>query len=292
MKHQALYILCVIILLSCSAQKKELELISMHQLEMPDDKRFDLSGLVEVDGSLYVVADKIWNDYLYEIELSDKAFTIVNQKHVTYPDKLDLEGIDVCGDVIYLANEGAGEIVFLDDSLAANAIDIQYTSSDTDPSTWGNSGWEGLTMDCENQILYIIKERGPRDIYTVDMTSWQQTDQFNIPETESSDFGDVRFDNGYLYLIERNGHYVSKVDPKSHEVVGKYSYGQTAQQSDGQRLFAETEFGMAEAILLTPTEIWIGLDNNGFEASAYGQQSYDLSGNGPVIMKFKRPEGF
>jgi hypothetical protein len=49
---------------------------------------------------------------------------------------------------------------------------------------------------------------------------------------------------------------------------------------------------MAEALLLTSDEIWIGLDNNGLPFSDYAQKTYGLTGNSPVIIRFKRPAGF
>ena len=49
---------------------------------------------------------------------------------------------------------------------------------------------------------------------------------------------------------------------------------------------------MAEALLLTKDEIWIGLDNNGDEVTEHAKKTYQLQGREPVILKFKRPEGF
>ena len=84
---------------------------------------------------------------------------------------------------------------------------------------------------------------------------------------------------------------MTKIDVKSNQ---KYSVSfRHIVFKDGQRLFKNKnpEYGMAEALLLTENEIWIGLDNNGDNVSKYGK-SIGLNGNKPAILIFKRPEGF
>ena len=88
--------------------------------------------------------------------------------------------------------------------------------------------------------------------------------QFTIPEDESNDFSDMKYENGFLYMLERNGSCVSE----------------------------PSKYGMAEALLLTKDEIWIGIDNNGLEASKGAEDRFGIKGNQPSILRFKRPTGF
>jgi hypothetical protein len=50
------------------------------------------------------------------------------------------------------------------------------------------------------------------------------------------------------------------------------------------------EYGLAEALLLTDDQIWIGLDNNGKEAK--GMLAGARVGTDPVVLVCKRPAGF
>ena len=58
------------------------------------------------------------------------------------------------------------------------------------------------------------------------------------------------------------------------------------------KLYDNSKYGMAEALLLTNDYIWIGLDNNGLPFSKHAENTYGLSGTQPVIIGFKRPAGF
>ena len=139
--------------------------------------------------------------------------------------------------------------------------------------------------------MYLTKERQPRDIISVDMNTWKIIDRFDIPQNESNDFSDAKYENGHLYILERNGNYISKINIDSKEVVEKYHYKHVASHPEG-KLFEPSKYGMAEALLLLDDEIWIGLDNNGLFVSQFAKETYQLKGNEPIILKFKRPKGF
>jgi len=267
----------------------ELELTSLSQLQSDNSLRFDLSGIVATNGKYYIIADKEQNRFIYEIGFSDNKWYIIDNIPLYIEEPLDLEAIDYCNSSFYMANEKNGKIYFKPNPGKATTLEIDF--EDEKPWEWKNAGWEGLASDCENNILYLIKERQPRKIFKVNLLNNKIEDTFNIPETESNDFADAKFENGFLYLLERNGNFVSKVNPDSHEVIQKVSYRQTCSNKEG-KLFAPSKFGMAESLLLTKEEIWIGLDNNGLEVSDYAEKKYGIKGNRPVILKFQRPEGF
>jgi hypothetical protein len=110
-------------------------------------------------------------------------------------------------------------------------------------------------------------------------------------EDSKGDISDLKFENGFLYVLERNDNLVVKLDANSLEVISKVSYKNTCSLREG-KLYSNSKYGMAEALLLTSDEIWIGLDNNGLPFSDYAQKTYGLTGNSPVIIRFKRPAGF
>ena len=139
-------------------------------------------------------------------------------------------------------------------------------------------------------MLYLIKERQPRQVYQVDLSNHTLLTNFDIPNTESNDFSDAKFEKGHLYLLERNGNLITKINPESQQVVKKLSYKWLASHEKG-KLYEPTPYGMAEALLLTEDEIWIGLDNNYLSSSSYGQ-SLGIEGISPVIIRFKRPTEF
>lgn len=274
-----------------------LEFLSVHQMETKDKKPFDLSGMVEVDDHIYVVADKNWNRFVYEIELSNRSFAITNKYELITNDELDLEAIDYNQGTFYLANEKEGKIYSLDadklfsDEALPHTLDLDFEQYDLKPDSWGNAGWEGLAIDSSENRMYLIKERQPRFILPVDLSGMNCQPMYNIPESESGDFSDAKFEGGYLYILERLGNYIAKVDPETHEVVDKKHYRHIASHADG-KLYGPEKYGMAETLMLTKDEIWIGLDNNGKEVTKHAIETYDLKGNTPVILKFKRPAGF
>ncbi|WP_162555920.1 SdiA-regulated domain-containing protein [Reichenbachiella versicolor] len=279
---------------SCSLPNSnypELEFIEIHQSDALHGVMFDLSGIVFIEDSLYVVADKPWNKFLYGIHLSKGQFQVSHKKAIEINDpQLDLEGIDYCHGLIYLINERPGDIIAMHPDGSIQTLDLKF-KGDNPPSNWGNAGWEGIAIDCQNQIMYGLKEREPRGIYAIDMTNWKIRNSFNTPQIESNDFADAKFENGYLYAIERNGCHIAKIDPKTEKVVSKYHYQHIANTEQG-KLFEPTPFGMGEALLLTDDEIWVGLDNNGLKASPYAEETFGITGKAPVILRFKRPVDF
>ncbi|MEP3389621.1 MAG: SdiA-regulated domain-containing protein [Reichenbachiella sp.] len=270
----------------------KLELLSVHQLEKNDTLNFDFSGITQVGNSIYAVADKPWNTYLYSIMFTENSWSVDSARKILSSERLDLEAIDHCDGNFYLANEFTGSINLLQ-SKSDNLVQLSINFEDYQlkPETWKNAGWEGLTIDCENQVMYLVKERQPRNIIRVDMKNWQILEQFDIPQHDSNDFSDVKFQNGFLYLLERNGNFVTKVDIKQKKVLQKYHYKHIASHPNG-KLYAREKYGMAEALLLLNDEIWIGLDNNGHEVSDHAIKTYQMRGNSPVILKFKRPKDF
>jgi hypothetical protein len=270
---------------------KELEFKSIHQL-YNYTQRFDLSGIVKVNSKIFVIADKETDSLIYEVIFEDKIWNIKNFKPFSIKEELDIEGIDYCNGSYFLINEKNSGVYQLNESGETKEIFINYSGFGEMPSNWvQNAGLEGIAIDCVNQILYLIKERDERYIYKVNIETGAILEKFDIPQVDSQDFSDAKYENGFLYLLERNGNFIAKVDIKSNKVVSKVTFKSTCSAPEG-KLYEPAKFGMAEALLLTKDEIWIGLDNNGLTVSPFAQKKYGINGKNPVIIKFKRPKGF
>jgi hypothetical protein len=270
----------------------ELEVIQVLQLDPAYTQRFDLSGIVESGNRLYVVADKEHNPYIYEIAMGAQHWFLADSIRLPLQGEIGLEALDVCNGLFYLADEDNTLVYTSDREANLNKVPVGFAQAGIDPSSWkANTGLEGLAVDCRNNIMYLAKEREPRFIMKVDLKSGRIVEQFNIPETESNDIADMKFENGFLYLVERNGNYITKVNPVTKKVVAKASFKQVVNEQVGI-MYEPTRYGMAEALLLTPNEIWIGIDNNYLSVSEQGKLNFGLEGRNPVIIRFKRPKGF
>ena len=288
MKSLLLFFICSILYCSAFTQEtnynskfRELEFISISQLEIDPGHNLEPSGIISFRSRPHIISDEQTDKYLYQIKIECRNWSVVDSIDLQITDRIDLEAIDYCVDQIYILSESSGSLLVSDLSGEINKIAIDF--GDEEPWNWGNAGWEGLAADCENNIIYLIKERQPRKILRVNLTTRKVEDKFNLPESESNDFSDAKFENGYLYLIERNGNYITKVNPISHEVIEKLSYRETCSHENG-KLYEPYAYGMAEGLLLTKDEIWLALDNNNLNASKHAIKEFAISGNRPVIL--------
>ena len=288
MKSLLLFFICSILYCSAFTQEtnynskfRELEFISISQLEIDPGHNLEPSGIISFRSRPYIISDEQTDKYLYQIKIECRNWSVVDSIDLQITDRIDLEAIDYCVDQIYILSESSGSLLVSDLSGEINKIAIDF--GDEEPWNWGNAGWEGLAADCEDNIIYLIKERQPRKILRVNLTTRKVEDKFNLPESESNDFSDAKFENGYLYLIERNGNYITKVNPISHEVIEKLSYRETCSHENG-KLYEPYAYGMAEGLLLTKDEIWLALDNNNLNASKHAIKEFAISGNRPVIL--------
>ncbi len=268
---------------------------AIKQLDTQDEKRFDLSGIVRHRNSIYVIADKEWNNHLYKIDTTANNFTVTSARKLPPKAKVDYEGIDVCKNKYFIIEEGENDVYeadFLSNEMIK--IEIPWEKYNIDRTNWGNKGFEGIAYDCKNEILYLAKERQPRRIYKVDLKTKVISEPFpniiNINE-QGYDITDMKFENGALYILERGKGLVTKINIKTN-IKKSLSFHHIVLKNR-KRLYnnSNPDYGMAEALLLTENEIWIGLDNNGNEVSEYGK-SFGLRGNKPVILIFDRPAGF
>lgn len=268
---------------------------SIKQLKINSKERFDLSGIVKFKDAIYVIADKDWNNHIYKIDTSKFNFTVSSVKELCFNKGIDIEGIDLFGENFCFVEEGENDFYLVEpQSCKPKKVPIDWSKHGIDHLNWGNKGFEGVAVDNENKIVYFGKERQPRRIYKVDLASGEISQPFSAlvdAEISGYDIADMKYENGFLYILERGLGLVTKINVKTNEK--KSLSFQHLVFKNGQRLYknGNVEYGMAEALLLTSDEIWIGIDNNGDKVTKYGE-SLGLKGNKPVIMIFKRPEGF
>ncbi len=268
---------------------------SIKQLNSSNEKRFDLSGMVMHKNAIYVIADKEWNNHIYKLDTSETTFSVQTIQDLRLKEKIDIEGIDILGDDFCFIDEWDNEIYsVLQWASDVKKIVIPWKENSINRSKWGNKGFEGLAVDNENDVLYLAKERQPRRIFKVDLKTKQISEPFAElinSEKNGDDIADMKYENNSLYILERGNGLVTKINVKTNE-KNSLSF-QHLVCKDGQRIYnnKHPEYGMAESLLLTKDEIWIGLDNNGDQVSEYGK-SLGLKGNKPVILICERPKDF
>jgi uncharacterized protein YjiK len=270
----------------------QLEFIELKQFTHGEGhKKFDLSGLVmDAQGNVYTISDREKHSYIYKLNW-DKG-QLKKELPFGIKENLDIEAIDICDDSFYVTNEKTDSVFIIKKGESPKKIKIDTKSVGIKKYFFsGNKGFEGLAIDCKNQIMYLTKEREPRTILTVDIKENKILKKWDIPMPEGSfDYSDAKFENGFLYVLERTPMLVTKIDLKTDQVVKKYSY-QKMEKKPGY-LYGPAMHTFGEALLLTPDEIWIGFDNNGLKATNNSHKELGLTGRAPLVMRFKRPKDF
>jgi hypothetical protein len=256
------------------------------------------SGFYKLDRSINF--DNLWGFKAYMDDLA-------TEHRVSAEDRrFDLEGIARCANDTYLINERVRHVLLIKDRKSINRAPIDFSGVSSLWEGGSNAGFEGIAADCDNQILYVGKERSPRLIIKIDMKTWKIVDSFDfspsdrVPQhvintftgegllTINADISDLTFQDGYLYVLERSGYEIAKLDPKTRTVLARVSF----LMSEKSLYETGEPYGVAEGLALTPTEIIVAFDNNGTPLSGITRDKLKVSGNGSAIFTFKRPDGF
>jgi hypothetical protein len=148
-----------------------------------------------------------------------------------------------------------------------------------------------LAIHGKSRNLIIAKERQPRFLAVFDLDKGTFQGIFNISKKSGEDYSDIKIQEDFLYVLERNQGQISKINLKNKQDVDRVSFGFICKNPEG-KLYEPSKYGMAEALLLLEDEIWIGIDNNQLEVSDHARKTYGMEGNNPAILRFKRPIGF
>jgi len=260
----------------------------------PDNKRFDLSGMVRWNQTLYGLADKPWNAWLYELSLKEDAyFNAIESIPVVFEGRPDFEAVDRLDSCFYVADERATKVVKItvkQDTVTSGVLDLAWSD---DVSGWGNAGIEGLAVDKRDRAIYIAKEREPARLFRV-LPGDKAVKEFSLEKDISGeDISDMKIEDGNLYLLNRAKYRILKFSLKTRKHTATFDYS-VVLNADNQKFYSGARYPMAEALLIDDEEVWIGLDNNGrgFNDNNPYVRDARLNGNNPVIIRFKRPQHF
>lgn len=283
------YLILFLLNLTYFPQIQEIEELEFSAIHILSDypHTFDLSGIVKTESECYLINDK--SRYAYEFETDGNKFYLIDSVDLGVSSKADLESLDYCeGSGIFYTDEKSNIAYYLGNDGERQVI-FDKSQLDFDVNWGTNKGLEGIAVDCKNKVAYIAKERDPRFIISYDLKKKEITN-ISLKDSEG-DISDLKYEDGYLYILERGANLIAKMDAVSKEIVSKVSYRNTCSHPNG-KLYDNSKYGMAEALLLTNDYIWIGLDNNGLPFSKHAENTYGFSGTKPVIIGFKRPAGF
>jgi hypothetical protein len=259
--------------------------------------RFDISSLTGKGGKMYAIADKPDTRDIYEVDTLKGKFYLkraVRTTNITSED-LDFEVIDLWNGKFILADE-IHDLIYIQKTPLAEEfapLRIDFTILGEDMRLWSgsNSGIEGMTVDSNNGLLYIAKERNPRRLFLYDLKCGKLTAPYDdaiLPD--DGDISDMCYENGFLYILDRQNCLVRKFNVKTKES----SYASFRKFSnDGKINNYHADYGMAEALWLTKDAVFVGFDNNEDPVTEFGGKvGLEKGSTKPSIFVFKRPKGF
>lgn len=283
--------------------------------------KVEMSGLIKKGNDLLFIGDKLSNRSIYKIifekerfyykdyiNLSDlsgykpyftKALLLKHGGRIL-KSPFDLEGLSFCGDDFYLVNEQVRHLL----KVSKNKFHQFKIDFETEfkklkyplEKIATNAGFEGVAIDCKNEIAFIAQERSPRGIFKVDLKTQKVLDTFLFNNEEgkygSNDFSDLHFENGFLYLLERNSHTITKYSVKENKIVASVSFGKLASMHLRDLYNTGESFGIAEGLTMSKERIYIGVDNNGKSLSKKGSDAYKIEGNFSSLIIYQRPKDF
>lgn len=300
-------------LISLNSYAGEADIVSVKQLSKEYGFRYDgsrpinLSGIGTHGGGVFIVGDNKSARHLYKVQETATHWRIVSRIDLNFPDgaRIDLEGMFNSAHGLFLVNEYSElEPVYLYefDGGRANIKPLAIKFPDRfDADSWGNAGLEGVAYDVASQSLFLAKERDPARIFVFRLSPSDGSTRFlrsfritpPAGDPDNGSYSDLYFENGFLYLLERQSYSVAKIDPVSQKVVARVSF--TRLRDGGEVLYkGDRGYGTAEALLLAPEQLLIGIDNNGKRVNKRNRwvRYFNLKGDQPAIVRLTRPEGF
>lgn len=255
------------------------------------DERFDLSGICTRNNRWYVIADKPFNHFLYHIDTAGGKVTGKGRLSVNVPARLDMEGVDAYSEGFFFCDERHSSVYFFN-GRDVSPVKMDWGAINID--SWGNRGLEGLAIDTVNNMIYLGKERQPKKLFRVPF-SGGKVEEAMVGLTREKQFqvADLKYRDGFLYILDRANYRVLKVNISGERISAVLDYSKVLNHR-GEKFYSKARYPMAEALLLTPSSVIIGLDNNGDELNNenFWVKQSGLAGDKPVILFFSRPEQF
>lgn len=270
---------------------------------------FEPSALCFDDkGDLYTVTDKLHHS-LYKVDLSNssKGYSLTEdikpkgtqllKLRLKKKNKFDFEGLEFHKGDFYAADERDRKVFKIDRSgnLTDLKLDLNgYMKSQGIKNDVENSGFEGLTIDSDNDMMYIMKERQESMVLVVDMKTNSVIRHFKIllPGTVEPTLTDASFYNGSLYVLIRSHRQVIKVNPSNGAILSVYDYRKA--EEDPKYVYKKIPdlepgndpdgYGVMEGLAVTKDSFYIATDNNMLPLKR------NLLNNKPQLFIFNNPE--
>jgi uncharacterized protein YjiK len=298
MRNVVGFLLMVLLLSGCihPEEKKDYDFsgADLYEVLSPDNKRFDLSGLVKVNSEIIGVADKPWNKFLYSITPGDSGnVDTTNILHaLSYDFESDFEAIDYSDNSFYIADERHSMIYQLDirtDQLTPITLSWPQEVNIDD---WGNAGIEAMAVDSEGYI-YIGKERDDPALFRASLSDGSVVSLELNDFPDNFDVSDMKYENQHLYFLNRGNYQIIKWDIETKEIVNHFDYSFVL-NAGGEKAYSGSRYPMAEGLILTSEHIWIALDNNGdlYNKKNPWIEMSNFAGENPLLVCFNRPKGF
>lgn len=270
---------------------------------------FEPSALCFDDkGSLYTVADKLHHSlYKFDLSNSSKGYNLSEdikpkssqmlKLRLKKKNKFDFEGLEFFNGNFYVADERDRKVLKIDRS--GNITDLKidsngYMKSKGIRNNVENSGFEGLTIDPVNEIMYLIKERQESMVLVVDMKTNTIINNFKIltPGSVEPTLTDASFYNGYLYVLIRSHRQIVKVNPSNGSILSVFDYRKI--EEDPKYVYKKIPdleagndpdgYGVMEGLAVTEKSMYVVTDNNMLPLKR------NLLNNKPQLFIFNNPE--
>lgn len=320
--------LLFLLLTASAAERPELE---PEFLTLAKDAK-DVSGIAEIGGTTYLVADGGEDHYLYGTALKGARFPLKKAVDLSafagfkeyvaslaaetkVPEKdrrLDLEGIAACGTTVYAVNERVRHVLVLDTAKKTLArLDADLSGYADLYAGESNAGFEGIAADCAGKTLYVAKERDPRQILVLKLdpgapAKASLANHFDVAPSDRAGQqvinpftgqGLLPINPDFADLFFENG-FLFALERNSYEIakidVAKQAVvGRVSYLKTERGLYETGEpFGVAESLLLTKDDIRVGFDNNGAPLGVAAGKKAKVAGAFPGFYVYKRPTGF
>ena len=285
--------------------------LTMKNNPFPLEKVAEPSALCFDDnGELFTVADKMSYSIYKLSKGTNKNITVYNgieavkmnkmqilKSRLKKKNRFDFEGLEYYKGVFYVADERDRKVFTIDKQGNINDLGVDsigYMKANNIIDNVQNSGIEGLTIDPQNQKMYLMKERQESAILVVDLKTNKVVNHFKlkVPGTVEPAFTDAAFFEGSLYVLVRSHRQILKVNPENGQLLSIYDYRKHEENPEYvykkiPTLFGEADkdgYGVMEGLAVTKDSFFVATDNNRIPLNKH------LFNNKAQLFVFNKPE--
>jgi hypothetical protein len=266
------------------------------RIDLPNSRRFDVSGLIVHDSEILIVADAIQTPFRLRLSANHTAapepVEMFTPAQLVLPLKgnvrarYDFEGLarDAAGRV-YVCEEAQRLVLRYDPATqAVERLPIDWTPvRKYFQNQTANAAWEGIAVGAGK--LWVANERDRPRIIELDLNTLQITADF-APEASFwgliLHYSDLCYFDDSLWVLLRHHRVVLQLDPTTHAVQAEYDY-RALEDAPEHEYIKNYPTGNMEALAVDQNYIWLATDNNGLPRRA------DLSDTRPTLFRCRRP---